>query len=126
MPPPGCQSAAPYRALVNSRFLRQPFFLLATFFAAPWRIFAAPTYSFVCQQLLSRTVLCTYEIFFDRWPLLSLAVLCSYIIFWPLIVIKLDMNLPIFQQIFKMLPPHECPPPASGVCGAAHACYATY
>ena len=43
VPPPGRQFAAPYRALVNSRFLRRPFFFCSPLvFAAPWRIFAAP------------------------------------------------------------------------------------
>ena len=42
-PPLARRFAAPYRALVNSRFLRQPFCSFARhyFFAAPWKIFAA-------------------------------------------------------------------------------------
>ena len=110
VPPPRASFCGP---LSGSRFLRPPFFffffffffLLATFFAAPWRIFAAPI------------------IFFVRRPSLSRTILCSYIIFCPSTVVKLDINFPILSTNLQNAAPQGCRPPASGVCGAG--CYAT-
>ena len=92
------QFAAPYRALVNSRFCGHFFFRSPLFFAAPWLIFAAPYILFVRPPLLSRTHLCFYMIF------------CSST------VVKLDINLPIlWANLQNAAPPWV--PPASGVWG---------